>query len=50
MSYEDLSEEQVKCAAKDKASESKGKCSHECKSPAPELKIKVAQMSKMPEP
>ncbi|MCJ1236890.1 hypothetical protein MMC14_004872 [Varicellaria rhodocarpa] len=50
MSYEDLSEAQVKRAAKDKASEGKGKCGRKRKSPAPELRTKVVRMSEVPEP
>ncbi len=50
MSYKDLSEARVKRAAKDKASENKGKRGRERKSPAPEPKTKVARISEMPEP
>lgn len=50
MSYKDLSEARVKRAAKDKASEDKGKRGRERKSPAPEPKTKVARISEMPEP
>ena len=50
MSYEDLSEAQVKRAAKDKASESKRKRGRKRKSPAPEQKTEVARMSEVLEP
>ena len=46
-SYEDLSEARVKRAAKDKASERKGKCDRKRKCPAPKPRNKVAQMSEV---
>ena len=42
ISHKDLSEAQVKRAAKDQASEGKGKCGRKRDSPAPEPKTKVA--------
>ena len=50
MSYEDLSEARVNRAAKDKASEGKGKHGRTRKSSALEPKTKVARMSEVPEP